>query len=364
MANTGSFTPSKHEVERQLDLLLADEDIASHPQAAKLLKFIVEKTLEGEEITEKLIRAHVFPNPPYKEDSNIARVTMDKVRRLLVNYYNDEGEDDPVVIALPASPKGRKRVKFQAGEAYTPHFTYNPSGWIARELAIAYQLLRGSPAQMNRALAHFSKVERAAPNHPEVALGILEHWGMALMMGTIPIPDQTTFIGPLLWLRQVENAMGASWRTHNVRALLYFVAGERKLASEAFDEALTLDRQETIGRGWYLLFLFETGKEEQALRLMGLLAEQDAGNALAHAIHGGYLSRAHRHDEAELAFSKSLELDRNCWPAHYGMTRMYEALGRKKQAKEHEKRLKELLEPQELEQMGRTLGPGMRSRLR
>ena len=35
----------------------------------------------------------MFPNPPYKEDSNIARVTMDTVRKLLADYYADVATD-------------------------------------------------------------------------------------------------------------------------------------------------------------------------------------------------------------------------------------------------------------------------------
>lgn len=72
-------------------------------------------------------------------------------------------------------------------------------------------------------------------------------------------------------------------------------------------------------------FLFQTGKEEQALRLMALQAEDRADSAPLHAAHGVFLTSAH--EEAERAFGKSLELDRNCWLAHYALTEMYSALG-------------------------------------
>jgi hypothetical protein len=97
--------PMRHEVERQLDRLLADERIASHPQPAKLLAFIVRRALNGHDVTEHVIREEVFPHPPYAEDSNIARITMEKVRKLLTEYYAETGEDDPVIIALPRSPE-------------------------------------------------------------------------------------------------------------------------------------------------------------------------------------------------------------------------------------------------------------------
>ena len=116
MTNAEGINPARHEVEQQLARILADEVVASHPQPAKLLSFIVARALDGEDISEKLIREWVFPNPLYREDSNIARVAMDKVRKLLAEYYADEGEGDPVIIGLPQPPAGR-RIKFAAGHS-------------------------------------------------------------------------------------------------------------------------------------------------------------------------------------------------------------------------------------------------------
>ena len=61
----------------------------------------MERAAGGEEVTEKLIREFVFPTPPYKEESNIARITMETVREVLAAYCADEGADEPVIISLP-----------------------------------------------------------------------------------------------------------------------------------------------------------------------------------------------------------------------------------------------------------------------
>jgi len=349
MANAEGITPSRHEVERQLDRLLDDEVIASHPQAAKLLRFIVERTLTGEEITEKLIREGVFPNPPYKIDSNIARVTMDTVRKLVKKYYVHEGEHDPVVVTLPESGKGRKRVKFQAGEAYTPQFSYNPASWIAKELAVAYYLLRGSPAQIGRALEHFTNVHRAEPDHPQATLGLIEAWGTILMIGGTPDPDRALSTALLSMLDATEKQDGASWQTHSLRALLLMFRGDLKKARSEFGKALKLDRPATVRSGWYVNFLFRTGHEEQALRLLSSEADERADRAPVHALHGVYLATAHRHEEAQRAFEKSLRLDRNCWLAHFGLTKMYLALGETAKADEHLGHLEALVEPLEFQ---------------
>ena len=74
-----------------------------------------------------------------------------------------------------------------------------------------------------------------------------------------------------------------------------------------------------------------------------------------HALHGVYLCKAGHYEEAERAFAQALELDRNCWPAHYGITQLYLSTGRQEQAAEHSKRLEALVEPAEYEDMMRRL---------
>ncbi len=58
MTNAVGINPSPHEIERQLERILADEDCARQAQPAKLLAFVVKHTLAGEKITEKLLREH------------------------------------------------------------------------------------------------------------------------------------------------------------------------------------------------------------------------------------------------------------------------------------------------------------------
>jgi tetratricopeptide (TPR) repeat protein len=349
-------SPARHEVERQLDRILADEVIASHPQPAKLLDFIVKRTLAGEEITEKLIREGVFPNPPYKEDSNIARITMDKVRKLLAEYYADEGEDDPVIIALPRSPEGR-RIKFQAGGAYTPLFRYNPRSPIAKAFAVANHLLRGSVTQIDRGVKQLGEIWDMEPNHPDAILSYAEAVGTQLMLGLFVEEAREPLIaGALGLIERLDQATADAWRIHNVRGLLFMANGESGKAEKEFDSALALDRQATIDWGWYTLFLFQVGREEEAVQLQGLIAEEKAGNAGFQALHGIYLTNIKRYEEAERAFTQSLTLDRNCWPAHYGITQMYLATGKERKAEEHLKRLKALMEPFEYEDLKRRLG--------
>jgi tetratricopeptide (TPR) repeat protein len=352
---TEDIHPTRHEVERQLDRILADAVIASHAQPAKLLAFIVRRALEGEEITEQLIREFVFPTPPYKEDSNIARITMQTVRSLLPQYYATEGKDDPVIIALPQSPEG-KRIKFQAGQAYTPEFRYNPRSDMAKDFAIAHHLLRGGPAQIDQGLHHLDRILAADADHPELVLSTAEAAASQLLLGVYPEDVHKVMIANgFAWIDRIAPQVPGYWRVPMVRALLHYCDGDMEKAGEQFDIALTLDRQSTISRGWYTQYLFATGRQEEALRLAAQYADERIDNSQAHVLHGIYLNQAKRYEEAERAFTQALALDRNCWIAHYGLTQLYLATGDRERAQEHAKRLEALTEPAEFEHMMRRL---------
>ena len=356
MANAQGMKPSRHEVERQLDRLLADEVIASNQNPAKALRYIVGRALGGHKVTEIDLLGDVFGKTSFAEDDTRARVTMDRLRTLLADYYKGDGQYDPVIITLPGPKKtaAGKRIKFSPGEAYTPSFSYNPTSWMAKELALAHRLLiGGSPSQIQRAQKHLENIYRAEPGNPEAMLGTIEAWGVMLMQGILGTPHVTLVAGPLLWIDRIEEETGATWRTHGLRALLHFTLGETQKAKEEFDKALELNRPATISRGWYTHFLFFTGHEEQALRLLALQAEEHIDDAPTQAVYGTYLMRAHRHEEAEQAFEKSLALDRNCWIAHYGLMQMYRELGDQTKANEHAKRVEELVEPAEFEDLKR-----------
>ena len=362
MSNAQGVTPSRNEIERQLERMLAAPLFQARPKQADVFAFLVRSALDAQTVTELRIQKHCFPDPPYDPEASHVRTNVSSIRReLLPDYYAGDGEDDPVVIALPDPAEHRtvrgRIVKLPPGKAYTPSFRYNPRAWVAKELSIAHHLLRGSPAQIEKALEHLTNVGRAEPDHPEVMLGHIEAWGVALMLKVFGEVSEEIIAGPLWWIKRIEKQEGRAWRTHALRALLHYGIGDAQAAGKEFDKALELDRQATISRGWYVHFLFHNGHEEQAVRLMAMQAEERADSAPMHAMHGIYLTRAHRHEEAQLAFSKSLMLDRNCWPAHYGLTQMYLELGDREKAGEHAKRLETLVEHSEFEDMMRRLTP-------
>jgi tetratricopeptide (TPR) repeat protein len=342
--------PMRYEVERQLDRILADAVIASHPQPAKLLAFIVRRALGGDDVTEHVIREEIFPHPPYKVDSNIARITMQKVRELLALYYAEAGADDPVIIGLPESPEG-KRIKFQAGEAYTPEFRYNPRSEIARDFALANHLAMGGPSEIEQSLWRYDAILKREPGHPDAVLGFVEALGSQLLFGIYTDESvRAAFIASgLEMIARLDPTTADYWRTHMVRGLLHTCANDFDAARKEFDIALTLDRQSTVSRGWYVQFLFMAGEPEEALSLLELKAAERVDDPKSLAIYGIHLCRASRFEEAERALRHALGLERNYWPAHWGIVLLCLSTGRPQTAQAHAQLLESLLEREDYE---------------
>jgi hypothetical protein len=53
-----------------------------------------------------------------------------------------------------------------------------------------------------------------------------------------------------------------------VRGLYLFLQRDYEKAGEEFEAAFALDHEGTVGHGYYVHFLFMTGKDEEALRLL------------------------------------------------------------------------------------------------
>lgn len=358
MAHAQDVHPSRREVERQLERILADEAVSSHAIPADLLAYIVGRALDGLEVTEAITRFDKFPEGRYDQDSNVVRINIQTVRRLLSEYYAGDGKDDPVIIALPQSPPG-KRIKFKSGEAYRPRFTYNPDNARARDFAIANLLLSGSPVQTDASLEKLQQIVDSEPDQPDAALGIAE--GIASRL--LGLEHIEAFVLVLLdYVARIAPQVPNYWRAHSICGLLHLCNRDFDAAKQEFEIALALDRNSTISRGWYVGFLLESGQQEQALRLFRVYADEHVDDPYIRALYGVLLCKANHHPEGERVLTEALTLDRNCWTAHYGLA-LHSVLNRNQdKLTRHTKRLQELLEPDELESVMREL-KGIEERL-
>src|SRR5438445_362199 len=81
-----------------------DRCLANSSQGSRLLRFVVERTLEGraDEIKESVLGVEVFGRPSFDPRTDpIARVEASRLRQRLTSYYEGEGRQDTVRIILP-----------------------------------------------------------------------------------------------------------------------------------------------------------------------------------------------------------------------------------------------------------------------
>jgi hypothetical protein len=103
-----SFTQSKEEIEavrQHLDEVVHGAAFKGSPRSQQFLRYIVEKTLEGEinSLKERTIGVELFQRSPAYDTGQdaIVRVTASDVRRRLLEYYGRYGDASQFQIQLP-----------------------------------------------------------------------------------------------------------------------------------------------------------------------------------------------------------------------------------------------------------------------
>src|SRR5436853_7783832 len=101
MATTGS---AAREVTAPLEKILSSQAFGNGTQTSRMLRFLVERTLENREgeIKESVLGVEVFGRPSFDPRTDpIVRVEASRLRQKLTSYYQSEGKQDAVRIVLP-----------------------------------------------------------------------------------------------------------------------------------------------------------------------------------------------------------------------------------------------------------------------
>jgi TolB-like protein len=92
-------------VRAQLERILASGTFASATRHARLLRYLVERTLAGagDQLKEYVLGTEVFDRPESYDPrlDSIVRVEVRRLRSRLEEYYRTEGASDPVLITIP-----------------------------------------------------------------------------------------------------------------------------------------------------------------------------------------------------------------------------------------------------------------------
>jgi len=97
--------PSSSEVRAALERVLASRCFEQAARSSGFLRFVAEQTLagQGDRLKGYTIAVEVFGRPPDfdAQTDPLVRVEAGRLRRRLIEYYAEEGRDDPVRLELP-----------------------------------------------------------------------------------------------------------------------------------------------------------------------------------------------------------------------------------------------------------------------
>jgi adenylate cyclase len=124
-----------NDVRAQLERVLCSQALAGSDQLKRLLRLVVERTLNGqtELLKEYNLGLEVFQRPPDYDPKvdPIVRVQARRLRSKLAEYYAGEGAHDSVVIQVP---KGAYVPAFEDRKPAAPPHVVTPAGrpvWLA-----------------------------------------------------------------------------------------------------------------------------------------------------------------------------------------------------------------------------------------
>ena len=96
---------SANEVRRHVDRLIGSKAFEKSERLGQLLRFTVERTLEGgsETLKESVIGVEVFQRQPGYDPKldSVVRTSATRLRSKLLEYYSTEGQNDAVRIEYP-----------------------------------------------------------------------------------------------------------------------------------------------------------------------------------------------------------------------------------------------------------------------
>lgn len=255
--------PIRDEIINQLNRIIGCERFQANENPARFLFVVVNKALDGEPIKQSVIGHELFPEKYLKGDISDVRVTARNLRRVLAEYYEQEGREDLVIISFPPPPENTS-TKLPAGTAYKPLFKYNPrsSAWKDYSQGALY-LQQLTEVGLRNALGSFDAVIKTAPHHSAAHAGTAEAYCIFAMFDR--------HAKPLLILAheaalRAARSDPASWRGHAALGLVYSCLWEWDKAAASFATALERDSLATQNCAWYCYYLLAVGKPDDALQ--------------------------------------------------------------------------------------------------
>lgn len=327
MTTENEAVPTEEEIRAELRRVLASKRFLANENSARFLELVVEKALKGEPIKQAIIGVALFPKKYLAQQVSDVRVTANKLRTTLAEYYEYDGCDDRIIIAFP-SPPGPKEPKLPAGTPYRPVFSYTPRSPAARHCQAAL-------------------TQYANMLHVECDFQIIEHFDKAIALDPAYAPAHAgkaeALLREAMYRRPVHphNPLKAAeasalealrlqpkfWRAHVALAAVHCCRQQWDEAQKWFDEALTLAPTMTREHPWYAGFLLAMGKEREALHIARARADENPDNLGAQITLSLILYLARHNEEAEDLIGRVVEYFPKSWLARMVQACVYLAKG-------------------------------------
>jgi TolB-like protein len=223
--------PTAQQVREQLSRMLASEPFANADRLSRFLRYVVERTLDGEsdQLKEYAVGVSVFDRSEQYDPrvDSIVRVEAGRLRTKIDEYYRSRDGSDAIVIRLP---KGSYAPVFELRSGATaqsvPPSPQRAAGrnwrWPAVALAVALVALvavivwpaaPAAPPGVSIAVLPF-EVFSNAPDHQLLAARLTDGVTSELArLGTVSVVSRTSaqqFAGARRSIREMAQALGAA----------------------------------------------------------------------------------------------------------------------------------------------------------
>ncbi|HTV53782.1 MAG TPA: tetratricopeptide repeat protein [Terriglobia bacterium] len=304
--------PTADEVRAQLRCMLCGKRFLANENPARFLALIVDKTLNQEVISQKIIGIELFGDRYLRRNISDVRITARNLRKVLAAYYAAEGQGDQVIIELPKPPSGGEP-RLPAGEAYKPLFSYNRDSDAVKDFKLGmYYCSRGMASDYEKAIHLFKRVRKALPSHTGAAIGIAEALCFATHFeGLFLSYDECHSVLKKVasYLDSVSRGALTYWRLHAVSAYMFWLNGQVDEARRFYENALRLDRASTESFPPYIFYLCTSKSPSDGMRLSKRYLDSHVDQIAAHIFHARMLIVNKEFDTAETVLKSALEMD-------------------------------------------------------
>lgn len=336
MTPENNAIPNEEEIRIQLRRVLMSKPFTANQNSARFLAFVVDRAVKRLPIRQSIIGSELFPEKYARNDISDVRVTANKLRQILPEYFKGEGQNDPILIALPTPPRPGEP-KLPEGVAYKPLFSYNQrNAAVAEYLKGCFHFWKANPEDDLSAIRHFNNAIERAPRYasPYIAKAeLLLRWAMyggwQYSIGGGPLSIRQCLAKSARLLRMAIKRDPNAWRAHAAMGAIHTCNYQWTEARKCFEIALEKNRNDTRYQSWYYAAcLMATGNTDEAVGIVRARSKRSPGDPTALTIYGCLLYAARKDfTHASLLLNHAGNIDEHDWTSALILAQVYASVG-------------------------------------